>query len=306
MQNDGNYEHAEVVRSFQIAANPSPSPSQPLGTYYTLSLVQASGGTATSTPGPGQYLAGTVSILTATPGPGQVFTGWLVDGTLRSYAATVQLILSGNRVVAPAFAAQPNLGDVPANSESYAAISQLAARGLYLGYGNNRYGPNDTTQRAQMAALIVRSMGWGAEDYLNPFTDQNGLDPGLWRNVGTLAHYGVARGYAPGDCAVKRRAYPCFGPTEPVTYAETVTFITRAMVAKGYWQIQAGAQPPYSGVPAVFAPEVATFYYYTRGYGGIPAAPATTSGWSAQATRGWFARVLWVALLSQYGGDLIP
>jgi hypothetical protein len=154
-----------------------------------------------------------------------------------------------------------------------------------------------------MAALIVRAMGWGAENPANPFLDRNGLDEGLWRNVATLANHGVAKGYAAGDCAAEGRAYPCFGPTDPVTYAETVTFITRAMVAKGYWTLQPGAQQPYAGVPAIFAAEAATYYHYTVGYGGIPAPPAT---WSAQATRGWFSRVLWVALLSQYGGAVIP
>ena len=73
-----------------------------------------------------------------------------------------------------------------------------------------------------------------------------------------------------------------------VSYAETAAFIARAMVAKGYWQLQPGAQP-YPGVPGVFAPEVATFVYYT---GGIPAPPAN---WSAGASRGWFAMALWAA-----------
>lgn len=42
--------------------------------------------------------------------------------------------------------------------------------------------PNDTTQRAQMAAIICRGMGfdhpqtWDTEDHGNPFIDRNGLD----------------------------------------------------------------------------------------------------------------------------------
>src|SRR5689334_24481640 len=57
------------------------------------------------------------------------------------------------------------------------------------GYGNGNFGPDDTTLRAQMAALIARAMGWDGEDHGNPFSDDGGINPSLWRNVGTLAHY---------------------------------------------------------------------------------------------------------------------
>ena len=59
------------------------------------------------------------------------------------------------------------------------------------------------------------------------------------------------------------------------------------MIAKGYWQQQPGAPQPYAGVPAVFAPTVATYHYYTEYAGGVPAPPGN---WNAGATRGWFAR----------------
>ena len=36
-----------------------------------------------------------------------------------------------------------------------------------------------------MAALIVRAMGWDAEDHTTPFSDRNGVDDDLWRNIGT-------------------------------------------------------------------------------------------------------------------------
>ena len=39
-----------------------------------------------------------------------------------------------------------------------------------------------------MAALIARAVGWDLEDQGNGFSDRNGVDDNLWRNVGTLAH----------------------------------------------------------------------------------------------------------------------
>ncbi len=67
-----------------------------------------------------------------------------------------------------------------------------------------------------------------------------------------------------------------------------------------YWVLQPGATHPYAGVPAVFAPEVATFHFYT---GGIPIPP---TDWNGGATRGWFAHALWTALDSYWGVDRVP
>ncbi len=196
----------------------------------------------------------------------------------------------------------------------------LATRGYILGLNAQQYGPDQGVQRAQMAALITRATPagpdtaptvlappacivagtWDCDVWPNNFTDRNGLDGNLWRNIGALQHYGVTVGYTAQDCASKGQTFPCFGPTNPVTYAETITFITSAMVAKGYWAMQPNAPQPNAGVPTVFAPFVATFQFYTAGAGGVPAPPAN---WSAGATRGWFARALWAALDSYWGTD---
>ena len=87
-----------------------------------------------------------------------------------------------------------------------------------------------------------------------------------------------------------------------MTYAQTISFITRAMKVKGYWVAQNGA-PPYAGIPLPHQGDVATFYFYTQALGGVPAPPAD---WNAPATRGWFAMALWQALYSRYGGARIP
>src|SRR5688500_6512407 len=87
--------------------------------------------------------------------------------------------------------------------------------------------PNDGVLRAQMAAFIARGIDhWDIEDWGNPFSDGGGINADLWRNVGTLAHYQVALGYDQNTCAARGVAYPCFGPNDPVTNAQTITFIT--------------------------------------------------------------------------------
>ena len=130
---------------------------------------------------------------------------------------------------------EQRFSDVPTTHQYATAIHSLADAGIIRGYQDGRFGPNDTTLRAQMAAMIARAMGWDAETYANPFSDQGPVDFDLWRNVGTLAHYDVARGYTPQGCAAKGVPYPCFGPTDRVLRAQAISFITRAMVAKAYW-----------------------------------------------------------------------
>ena len=182
--------------------------------------------------------------------------------------------------------------DVPRNRADYAAIVALASRGTILGYNAEQYGPDDGVQRAQLAALIARATGagpgtptvgtlsppaclvagtWDCEDWGTTLTDQSG-DPNLWRNAGTLQHYGVALGYTAGDCAGKWRTFPCYGPADPVTYAQTITFITRMMQVKGYWVAQPSAPLPYANVPGPHREDVRTFHFYTVG---VPAPPPT-------------------------------
>jgi hypothetical protein len=179
----------------------------------------------------------------------------------------------------------PTFSDVPADSPAAAAIAELTARGIIRGYADGRFGPEDTVLRAQMAGLIARAMGWDGEDHGNPFADQDGLDAALWRNVGTLAHRGVARGYGDGT----------FGPSRRVTRAETVAFITRAMVSDGHWVYPAGA--PGNAGSGPHARDIATYLAH------VGALPAGSGDLDQPATRGWFAMTLWAALQTT---DLAP
>ena len=139
-------------------------------------------------------------------------------------------------------------------------------------------------------------MGWDLEGHDNPFPDRGAVDADLWRNVGTLAFYDVARGYSDGS----------FKPTNPVLHAQVISFITRAMVAKGYWQLRADDPALYPNVPAGSGhrADLATYTFYA---GAVPGTEpgAAWAGWDRPSTRGWFARAEWQALDSHFGVDRV-
>ncbi len=189
--------------------------------------------------------------------------------------------------------------DTPDDAVSQEAIRQLAQRGVLRGNGDGTIGANSSTLRAQMAGLIARAMTWELEGYGGTlFPDQVNVDNELWHSVGTLAHYNVAQGFADGT----------YHPTEPVLYEQVLLFISRAMVAKEYWVLQADVPSMFPNLPNGTAREqadrrdIATYVYYTQARGGVPDRPATGdfTGWDQPAPRSWFARALWAALDSYY------
>jgi hypothetical protein len=275
------------------------------------------GGSFTSTSQ--DYTVNTVVTLVPTAGTGQTFVGWMVDGAFSGWAPSLTITMNDDRAVEAMFANTRTFPDVGPARADYEAITELASRGYILGFGNGTYGPDKGVLRSEMAALIARatpkSVADDAPNLLTPpdcivantwdcevwndvnLTDIGDLDPNLQRNIRTLAHYGVALGYDGPACTAGGRAYPCYGPSDPVTYAQTISFITRAMQAKGYWTSQPGAPQPYAGVPSAHDVDMRTFVYYT---GGVPAPPAN---WNGNASRGWFAQALWAALNSYWGND---
>lgn len=178
---------------------------------------------------------------------------------------------------------------------------------------------DDPILRAQIAAFSCRSMPfggnpgdrssgpnlgpnlgqqWDDEDHGKPFSDRNGVDDALWRNVGTLAFYGVAHGYPDGT----------FDPTGQVLRVQAISLITRAMVTKDYW-VQATADDAsiYPNVPASSGHrlDLAT---YARNAGDLPGRPRQQpwAEWADPAPRGWLVQVLWQALDSFWRQTCAP
>jgi len=265
----------------------------------TYTLTTSATGNGTVTPATGAINAGTAVALTTTPGAGATFIGWTIDGAFAGLANPLTIAMNGNHTAVAAFAPLPSFTDVPTGTPYRDAILRLAARGIIKGFGDGTFGPTQPIKRAESAALIARAMGWDGEDHGNGFIDRcdptvptNCIDVDLWRNVGTLAFYDVARGF-PG------RGYR---PRDEVAHVQVISFVTRAMVAKGYWT-QARADDP-SVYPNVLADsghrlDLVTF---VRNAGAIPDRPINQNwdDWTGTASRGWYAAVLDQALRSRF------
>ncbi len=210
---------------------------------------QAAGGNSIAAP-TGPYSSGQQVTLTATPQADQLFLGWQITGSsvghtgygpVASWANPLTLTLQGDTTVTPVFAPRPAFADVSAGDPSAGAVAQLAARGVICGCDPPDYAhycPGDITNREQMATLIVRAIpGWADEDGQPTFGD-NTADAELMRRVATVQRHGVAQGYQDEVCRAQGKGVPCFGPLDDVRAGQVVLFIARAMVAKGYWQLQ--------------------------------------------------------------------
>ncbi|MFN8514154.1 MAG: spherulation-specific family 4 protein [Chloroflexia bacterium] len=195
--------------------------------------------------------------------------------------------------------------DVHPADPAYTAIDQLFARGVISGYATEppTFGPGDTSQRAQMAALISRAMGWESDSAGNPFTDRCAPDgcvnDALWGFVTALASRDVAKGYSPTT----------FGPFDAVLKQQVILFIARAKIYRGDWVKQLDDARVYPGSASNVAAhqEIVTYVAYA---GAIPDAPAALdTTWPdlyQPATRGWFARALWQTYPEGKGPALLP
>ena len=185
--------------------------------------------------------------------------------------------------------------DVAQADPACPAIYALTQAGVIQGYATAppTFGPADGVQRAQMAAFLVRALGWGGRPTgPRTFTDFDGLVAELRDAVLVLANACDAG----GNCVVRGYGDGRFGPTAPVSHAQVVALVARAFALDpaAAWVPAPPGCPAAASVPAVHAGEVCT---YVANAGAIPAAPTTAEGWDAPATRGWVARVLWQALV---------
>jgi alpha-tubulin suppressor-like RCC1 family protein len=236
--------------------------------------------------------------------PVQVQLTGVPGGPLSHVIAISAGYASSLAIVGPGFG---DLDGLPADAAN--AITQLAARGVIKGCDQTvsppLFCPTDHSLRAQMAALIVRAVGWSAEAPSNAFTDQcdptnaqNCVDNELWNDVGILAAKEVAKGYTDAATCAPAAA-PCYAARDDVLHAQVISFITRAMVKKGYWtQATTDDSTVYPNIPAASGHRL-DFVTYVANVGPVPGTTSATQNfadWNTPSTRAWFAEALWLAI----------
>jgi len=113
--------------------------------------------------------------------------------------------------------------DVASNRWSCKYIKRLAELGLTSGYGDGRFGPEDTVTREQMATFLIRALepvpadGYCGATY--PFSD---VASERWscKYIKRLAELGITSGYGDGR----------FGPEDEVTRAQMAIFLAKAFL----------------------------------------------------------------------------
>jgi hypothetical protein len=86
-----------------------------------------------------------------------------------------------------------------------------------------------------------------------------------------------------------------------VVYAQVISFITRGMVVKGYWQ-QPENPALYPNIPADsgYRQDTATYVHYAGALPDTSNVNGAWSGWDQLAPRGWFAEAEWRAFNSYF------
>lgn len=118
----------------------------------------------------------------------------------------------------------PKFKDVASSQWSYGAIAALANADVINGYGDGRFGPNDSITRAQMASILVKAFGFPPYYYSsseNPFTDTQRL-ASHQTTINILYKMGITSGTTPTT----------FSPNAPISRAQAAVLITKAEKVK--------------------------------------------------------------------------
>ncbi|WP_442596771.1 S-layer homology domain-containing protein [Neobacillus sp. D3-1R] len=113
----------------------------------------------------------------------------------------------------------PEFKDVSPKLWSYKAIAVVAEKGIFRGYGDGRFGPNDKITRAQMASILIKAFGFHYYSYsygVTPFKDIEKL-ASHQDSVYTLYKLGITSGTSPTT----------FSPNNPITRAQAAVLITK-------------------------------------------------------------------------------
>ncbi|KAA0944286.1 S-layer homology domain-containing protein [Sporosarcina sp. ANT_H38] len=118
----------------------------------------------------------------------------------------------------------PGFKDVPKANGYYKAIAALVEKGIISGYGDGRYGPNDTITRGQMASILVKAFDLPRYDfnsYKSPFEDVK-RGTGHDRSILIIYRLGITTGTSPDR----------FSPNQSVTRGQAAKMLRTTEEAK--------------------------------------------------------------------------
>jgi 5'-nucleotidase / UDP-sugar diphosphatase len=141
-------------------------------------------------------------------------SGTLPDRWRVGLIASVAMAMVIALLPPPASSAQTGFSDVPADNVHRAAIDELAAMEILLGYPDGTFRPSTNITRAQMASVIARAAG--LSDVTPTFSDVPAgyVHAGA---IGALADAGVILGYGDGT----------FRPGESIRRDHSAVFLAR-------------------------------------------------------------------------------
>ena len=141
----------------------------------------------------------------------------------RAAVATV-LAASGAVAVLPindVKAASP-FTDLEPSHFAYDAILNLYERNIISGYGNGKFGPNDSVTRGQAAKMLAQVLELDTTSIVNPnFKDVKTTDP-FYPYIAALANEGVINGFVDQT----------YRPNEPITRGQMAIVITKGFEFK--------------------------------------------------------------------------
>lgn len=113
----------------------------------------------------------------------------------------------------------PGFKDVPSNLWNFGAIAAVAEKGIFSGYADGRFGPDDKITRAQMASILIKAFDFHYYSYSstgNPFKDIEKL-ASHQDSVYTLHKLGITSGTSPTT----------FSPNHPISRAQAAVLIIK-------------------------------------------------------------------------------
>ena len=145
--------------------------------------------------------------------------------------------------------AQADFTDVPTSHWAYSYIDKMAKGGLIKGYGNNKFGPNDTFTVAQMATIICNAKGIEPEG-----------KNGYWA-YGALDYCKNKLKCLPdlGELTAKNYDVPC---TREVAFWMLMTGLGPNTSAKKDTSITSASIPDYSKIDKTYQSAVLEAYQY--------------------------------------------